>query len=550
MELGQAGTLSRSLCKRAVKLELDELNTIRFSPEFVFALESCFFDIYEILRPRPGEYEQREALVRAFNLLAKDAFGNNKGFPVVEAFGSFTMDLFTAGSDLDLSVNFSNDYTTEFPRPKKISELKKFTRFLYKVQRKGHISKIIPILGARVPVVKVIDSGTGIECDVSVENKDGVSRSSIFTIVSSIDGRFQILSYLMKAWAKAYDINSSKDRTMSSLSVISLVAFHLQTQDPPILPPFSALLRDGTDVSSIQKVAVGFKHFGSRNKESVAKLFITLLIKLSAVEGLWSQGLSASTFEGSWMATGTGNMSIEDFLDRSQNVARSVGKAEMKKIYNCIWDSLNFFLSLMRPEIGEIELKKQLFGFFALNDSSNHQTSEQMSLKRLSPFHGPDIVNPITAKRMRYTDDLHYFNPPAPFQEPPIPLNNLSNFSLPLNPLAPFKPSHREHHINPFETSHLGQPQSSLPPQLAYLSVSSHVGCRQQYHNQAPSAPHLSYQEEHWKPPVPHQFSSVFDRYQADRDLNPGFTDHRVENRFTPYQLNGPDCKFPHFQHL
>lgn len=63
------------MCKRAVKLELDELNTIRFSPEFVFALESCFFDIYEILCPRPGEYKQREALVRAFNLLAKDAFG-------------------------------------------------------------------------------------------------------------------------------------------------------------------------------------------------------------------------------------------------------------------------------------------------------------------------------------------------------------------------------------------------------------------------------------------------------------------------------------------
>lgn len=69
--------------------------------------------------------------------------------------------------------------------------------YFNEIAGKGHISKIIPILGARVPVVKVIDSGTGIECDVSVENKDGVSRSSIFTIVSSIDGRFQILSYLV-----------------------------------------------------------------------------------------------------------------------------------------------------------------------------------------------------------------------------------------------------------------------------------------------------------------------------------------------------------------
>lgn len=44
------------------------------------------------------------------------------------------MDLFTKGSDLDLSINFNNDYTTEVPRDKKISVLKKYTRFLYKVQ--------------------------------------------------------------------------------------------------------------------------------------------------------------------------------------------------------------------------------------------------------------------------------------------------------------------------------------------------------------------------------------------------------------------------------
>jgi len=32
----------------------------------------------------------------------------------------------------------------------------------------------------------------------------------------------------MKAWAKAYDINSSKDGTLNSLSLVLLVAFHLQ----------------------------------------------------------------------------------------------------------------------------------------------------------------------------------------------------------------------------------------------------------------------------------------------------------------------------------
>lgn len=37
-----------------------------------------------------------------------------------------------------------------------------------------------------------------------------------------------LLLLQMKFWAKVHGINSSKDRTMNSLSIISLVAFHLQ----------------------------------------------------------------------------------------------------------------------------------------------------------------------------------------------------------------------------------------------------------------------------------------------------------------------------------
>jgi hypothetical protein len=48
-----------------------------------------------------------------------------------------------------------------------------------------------------VPILNVIDRGTGVECDISVENKDGMTRSTIFKFVSSLDERFQILSYLV-----------------------------------------------------------------------------------------------------------------------------------------------------------------------------------------------------------------------------------------------------------------------------------------------------------------------------------------------------------------
>ena len=61
----------------------------------------------------------------------------------------------------------------------------------------GIFCGVLPIVSARVPILKAIDCGTGIKCDISVENKDGMTRSMIIKFVSSLDERFQILSYLV-----------------------------------------------------------------------------------------------------------------------------------------------------------------------------------------------------------------------------------------------------------------------------------------------------------------------------------------------------------------
>ncbi|XP_065016773.1 protein HESO1-like isoform X5 [Musa acuminata AAA Group] len=344
--------------------------------------------------------------------MSLDASGNNGGFPTVEAFGSFVMDLFTSSSDLDLSVNFSNNMNN-FPRKEKISVLGKLSKVLYGHQRKGHVTGVLPIMGARVPVLKVVDCRTGVECDISVENKDGISRSLIFRFVSSIDERFRILCYLMKAWAKAHDINSSKDRTMNSLSIIALVAFHLQTRNPPILPPFCALLKDGTDMLSIEHRVAGFKNFGIRNRESVAELFVSLLRKLLSVMHLWGHGLCASTCEGSWIckkqwASGVGNMNVEDFLDRSENFARSVGEAGMQKIYECIRRSLSDLSRFAMRQIDALELKELIFkSVDDLNAPKKGVHKEVVQHKRRYPFHDAGTsVKPMTSKRPRYLEPM------------------------------------------------------------------------------------------------------------------------------------------------
>nr|GMD05959.1 protein HESO1-like [Ipomoea batatas] len=175
-----------------------------------------------------------------------------------------------------------------------------------------------------------------------------------------------IVSLQMKAWAQAHNINSARDKTLNSLSIILLVAFHLQTRNHPILPPFSAILRDGCDTGAVAKSIHKFVNYGQNNTESVAELFLTLLLMLSSVDELWFQGLCVSTYEGSWISKTwdhkVGCITVEDFTDRSQNVARAVGESEMKRINDCINLSIERISDFLSCRMEGYALSEFLFG--------------------------------------------------------------------------------------------------------------------------------------------------------------------------------------------
>lgn len=72
-----------------------------------------------------------------------------------------------------------------------------FCNNIFSISGDGICCGVLPVVSARVPILNVIDRGTGVECDISVENKDGMTRSMVFKFISSLDERFQILSYLV-----------------------------------------------------------------------------------------------------------------------------------------------------------------------------------------------------------------------------------------------------------------------------------------------------------------------------------------------------------------
>ncbi|CAJ2641437.1 unnamed protein product [Trifolium pratense] len=318
--------------KIAKKLESRKLAKINFNPTRIADLDTLLCDTYDRLSPKEVHYNSRRELIRIFNMMAEEIYGKSAFSPVVEEYGSFVMDIFNEGSDLDLSINFSDP--VEMSRQNKIETLRRFGRKLRSIQKSGHVTALEVIVSAKVPIIKVTDTGTGIECDLSVENWDGIAKSHIIRAISAIDERFQKLCLL--------------------------------TRNPPILPPFSALLKEGANIESVKENVKTYTNYGNKNKESLAKLFVTLLVKLASAKILWPNGYWTSSYTGSWIFKESlkrpYSMSVEDFTDRSENVARAVRDKGFQTIYKCIQNSIDYLSRFLNSEIQGIELMDHLFG--------------------------------------------------------------------------------------------------------------------------------------------------------------------------------------------
>jgi DNA polymerase sigma len=126
-------------------------------------------------------------------------------------------------SDLDLSLNVSAGFNPA-TREQKIQILKKLLKVLRRLEdckliiidsmgmdpgnasgcitillcvSGGVVQEIQPIFRAKVPVVKFLHCNTGIECDISVENRDGIIKSELLRNFAHIDPRFRKLCFLV-----------------------------------------------------------------------------------------------------------------------------------------------------------------------------------------------------------------------------------------------------------------------------------------------------------------------------------------------------------------
>ncbi|GAU19537.1 hypothetical protein TSUD_303500 [Trifolium subterraneum] len=89
-------------------------------------------------------------------------------------------------------------------------------------------------------------------------------------------------------------------------------------------------------------------------------------MQLASAKNLWPNGYWTSSYTGSWIFKQPSkrpySMSVEDFTDRSQNVARAVRAEGFEMIYKCIHNSIDYLSRYLNGEIQGIELMGHLFG--------------------------------------------------------------------------------------------------------------------------------------------------------------------------------------------
>jgi len=336
--------------------------------------------IVSSLKTSPQDDAKRQALMNKFKTMISTRFEGVRVAP----FGSYVSAFHSAGSDIDISLQIDKngpwyDEREEAQarrsqrggvrarrqqrqgRTKRAQLLRKVASEL----RYRNYHDVNLISKARVPLIKFKDPHTGVACDVCIEN-DGVYKSAVLGVVADIDQRYRDLVFLIKLWAKHYDVNNAMDGSFNSYSLCLLCMHHLQRRPVPILPPTmlltlprpdlvesekreleehlksdddqfdtwkvskARLVSDASrDIAAVKYRADKLVGFGKDNTETLAELFVSFFAHLCAIKDLFRNAVNASTYHGTFIVGSSWQafkypLGVEDPFAAGDNVARAV----------------------------------------------------------------------------------------------------------------------------------------------------------------------------------------------------------------------------------
>ena len=162
----------------------------------------------------------RESLTNHLTSLLFRRFGKNA---TLEVFGSSVTNLSIGTGDLDLCLSFKNK------TPRKV--LRKISGLLHEEGMEN--IQLIP--KARIPIVKFKDPRSGLDVDISLDNRLAIYNSEMLKSYAQ-EKRLRLLVQMVKYWASRRGINNAFEGSLSSYAWTLLAIQHAQMVQPPLVP--------------------------------------------------------------------------------------------------------------------------------------------------------------------------------------------------------------------------------------------------------------------------------------------------------------------------
>ena len=195
----------------------------------------------------------------------------------VVPYGSFSSGFAFENCDLDVYTDLGRSVLDETSaKPSHQWTGREVTRVVADILRRNErFRSATAVTNAKVPIVKIKDRRTGIQCDVNSSSAMGVKNSQFLNFCKNYDRRVEQLVKIVKYFACKHGIiGSGIGPHFNSYTVVVMVIFFLQSKD--VLPSVASLQEDiPEDICENWNFAFDKdKKTSSENDQPISELFL------------------------------------------------------------------------------------------------------------------------------------------------------------------------------------------------------------------------------------------------------------------------------------